>query len=126
MHTTRVAIASLLLLMLITTVSSAWEVSKVEYNTSTSTMKVCLDLSPIERLISFFVGGDYTRSLIEDYISGNYSFVYVGYDCSYLKVNGSITFTEPVNISIVDGNETVILNNVTHFAPANLTVEKID
>lgn len=121
----KIGTALLTAVMLIMTVASAWDVSEVRYNTTTSTLKVYLELNPIERLISFFVGGDYTRSLIESLVVGNYTFIYVGYDCSYLKINDSVTFTEPVIITVEGKNETVLLQNVTYFAPENSSTEKM-
>ncbi|WP_456477670.1 hypothetical protein [Geoglobus ahangari] len=116
----RIAMVAVITLTLIGT-ASAWSVEEVRYNTTTDVLKVCLELSPIERLISFFVGGDYTKTLVEDLLEGNYSFVYAGYDCSYIRVNGSVMFREPVDVIVEGMNETLVLQNVTIFFPTNHT-----
>ncbi|WP_456369743.1 hypothetical protein [Geoglobus sp.] len=122
----RVTIAVLLAMIMVMPIATAWEISEVRYNATEGVMKVCLELNPIERLISFFVGGEYTRNLVEDIITGNYTFEYVGYDCSYITLNGSVQFSRPVSIVVENGNETWIFQNVTVFQPLNLGAEKVD
>lgn len=120
----RVTIAVMLALTIVMSIAAAWDVSEVRYNATEGVMKVCLELNPLERLISFFVGGEYTKNLVEDLLIGNYTFEYVGYDCSYITFNGSVQFSRPVSIVVENGNETWVFQNVTVFQPQNLDTEK--
>ncbi len=110
-------IAMATLIFLIST-AYAWNIEKVRYNTSDYELTIEYSFSPFEFLYAFFIGGgEYTKAITYEIVSGNYTIVEAGYDNVKIYVNGSITFSHPVNVFIEKGNESYYLVNITNFTP---------
>ena len=113
----RIAIVALLFI-LISSSASAWDVSEVVYNATTNEMVIHYSFSTFELLYSFFIGGgEYTKSVTSEFINGNYSVIEAGYSDVVLNIYGNVTFTYPVNITVLMGNESYYIVNVTTFNP---------
>jgi len=107
-----------ILFILISSSASAWEVSEVVYNATTNEMVIHYSFSTFEFLYTFFIGGgEYTKSITSEFINGNYSVIEAGYSDVVLNIYGDVTFTNPVNITVLTGNESHYIVNVTTFNP---------
>lgn len=107
--------AILLVFLLIPTVS-AWEVKSIEYDTVNKTLTISYDLNLFEKIILLVLGGDYTKDITENLINGNYTIISAGYDQVKIRIDGWISFGEPTEILIKNG-EVYYLINTTYLKP---------
>ncbi len=106
------------ILLFISSSAMAWDVDSLHYNATTDEMIVHYSFGPFEMLYTFFIGGgDYTKTITSEFVSGNYSIVEAGYSDAKIIVLGNITFAHPVNINVTYENGSYYLLNVTSFSP---------
>ena len=102
----------LAVLLMIPTVS-AWEIKSAEFDAVNKTLTIKFDLTPLERVLLFVLGGDYTKQITERYIDGNYTLISAGYDQVKLIVR-DITFKEPTEV-LIKGDDHYYLVNTTNL-----------
>ena len=118
----RKTLTAVIALILMSSVTLAWDVEWIRYNTTSNELVIDFSFSPFEFLYAFFIGGgEYTKALAEDIISGNYTIVEAGYSSVKIELNGNITFLHPVNIYIENGNESYYITNATNFSLSQMS-----
>ena len=108
---------TLIAIVLLVSNASAWEIKEVTYNTTTKELEITFILNPLEKILSFFIGGDLVKTIVENLVYGNYTLVSAGYDDAKIRLNGTVYFSEEVSVVLKMGNETEIILNTTLLNP---------
>lgn len=108
----RVAVISLIALICLAGTAYAWQVENAEFYPSENKIKIKFDLNPLESILAFFLGGEYTVKLTENFVSGSYEIVKADFQSAVIQINGTVYFKEPVNIEIVKDNVSYYLYSV--------------
>ncbi|AIY90835.1 hypothetical protein [Geoglobus acetivorans] len=113
----RKLVAAVVIVLLFSGIAGAWDIQRLEYNASTSTLKINYDLNPFEGFLAFILGGEFSKKITENFILGNYTLVHAGFTSVTIQLNETVHFKEPVAVKIVNGNESYFLTNVTELRP---------
>jgi len=113
----KVLCLTLIAILFLASNASAWEIKEVAYNTTTKELEINFNLNPLEKIISFFIGGNLVKSIVENLVYGNYTLISAGYDNAKIKLNGTIYFSEEISVVLKKGNETQIILNATILNP---------